>query len=253
MRLDHAEAVLSGVAVGATVSPANGRRCTPVYLDAGGGQVTNCVIRNGFAQDSDPAAAAVYMASADALVTHCVISNCCQLRSNGRGAIYGNGRLSNCLVVGNRAQSGAALIMLTESASLENCTFVENEVAGSGLHLKPAATCGVRNSIFAANLKDAASGFAFTDVPACFSCCLSDVTWLGGESQGRKASAAEVFNDRKRPWHLRPGSPAVNVVPASEVGALASVDLGGHARLVGGKLDLGCYECQSRGMMLMVR
>ena len=94
----------------------------------------------------------------------------------------------------------------------------------------------------------------FTDVPACFSCCLSDITWLGGESQGRKASAAEVFNDPKRPWHLRPGSPAVGVVSASAAGALPFVDLDGHARLRGRKLDLGCYECQvGGGLAILVR
>ena len=78
-----------------------------------------------------------------------------------------------------------------------------------------------------------------------------DVLQLGED--GLVAPASDIFNDARRPWHVKRGSPAHDVIPAAQAGEIPSVCLGGRARLIGGKLDLGCYECQSQGFLLMVR
>ena len=54
-------------------------------------------------------------------------------------------------------------------------------------------------------------------------------------------------------WHLRKFCPAVDVVKVSADEA-AGTDLDGNPRLIGMRLDLGCYEAPPvPGLMLMVR
>ena len=71
----------------------------------------------------------------------------------------------------------------------------------------------------------------------------------------RVASAEEIFRPpAKGDWRLRANSPARDIVPKSELPAdLPATDLGGNPRVYGVGLDAGCYECQSGGMMLLVR
>ncbi|MCL1888862.1 MAG: hypothetical protein FWF96_08350, partial [Kiritimatiellaeota bacterium] len=56
-------------------------------------------------------------------------------------------------------------------------------------------------------------------------------------------------------YHLATGSPAINAGPrAEEIDFdLPSVDLDGKPRLLGGKLDHGCFEANPPGTLLIVR
>ena len=255
--LNHAKAVLSGVTVDAGSLPrGNDRYRTPVYIDVGGGQVTNCVIQNGFQQSwGNWQSSAVFMGAESALVTHCVISNCWQLNDRDRGVIQLPGRLSNCLIVGCGTKS-TPIVSMTGKAVMESCTFVANDATASKLHLGLASTCRVRNSIFAANTIDGEPGFSPTALSeyqmSAYEHCLCDSRRLGVDGEAIVAPASDVFGGR-RPWRLKPGSPAVDVVPEGEAGPQPSVGLDGRSRIFLRKLDLGCYELQNYGTTILVR
>ncbi len=63
----------------------------------------------------------------------------------------------------------------------------------------------------------------------------------GGE--GNFSADPWVLGEGEHPWALGPGSPCVDAGPPDTTGlALPLLDLAGRPRLIGGRLDLGCYE-----------
>ena len=166
-------------------------------------------------------------------------------------AFDGPGQYDNCLIVDcNCQQDGGQPLMRLRTGSMVNCTVVGCAVPSGGIHLRMDAGARIENSILAGNTVAGEPGLAVSTGDF-FSHCLSDVTLQGTDNL--QAIAAEIFNDARRPWHVRPGSPAHDVIPAAVAGELPATCLGGRERLVGGKLDLGCYECQYKGLMIQVR
>jgi len=83
-----------------------------------------------------------------------------------------------------------------------------------------------------------------TDTPAPNATCLN-------------AQAGDVFKDfGAQNYRLKPGSPAINKGPRVGPGAVATagVDLDGKPRIIGSRIDLGCYEFPFLpGTLLLVR
>ena len=259
VRLNSGAALLAGVAIdgNSNVSADNHHRM-PVQFDTAGGCISNCVVRNGFVNNWTSVSAGIRCASDTAHISHCVISNCllktAQLTTSTgvyNSVFDGPGRYDNCLVTDNRCLQDQQHLIRLLGGSMTSCTVVTNVGSASAMHVFMTGGGYVRNSIFAANIVGDAPALQVSDAATRFAHCLSDVLQLGED--GLVASASDIFNDAHRPWHVKRGSPAHDVIPAAQAGELPSVDLGGRARLVGGKLDLGCYECQSRGLLLMVR
>ena len=104
LRLNHASAWVEGVTLQDGYKIGNGAN---LWIEALGGTVTNCVIRNGRKREYWNDGAAMYLNSANALVTHCVITNnnvSFTQASDGKInsiLLMGNGRVENSLIANN--------------------------------------------------------------------------------------------------------------------------------------------------------
>ena len=142
--LNHASATISGISVlggGANVAKAGGN----IYIDAGGGIVTNCVVANG----RGPSGGNIAMGSgsvvpaASSMVVDCVISNGTDTTSgwDSAGNIYSlGGRIQRCVIsdgyvaVGNGG--GNALV---KACTMENCLIT----GGSGGNASATICTGI--------------------------------------------------------------------------------------------------------------
>lgn len=221
------------------------------------GAVSNCVIRGCGARQSSgamPYGGGVYVGGTDALLTHCVVSNCTSVFDQKWGSsvcgagvhVANGGRVANTLVVNCRSGSatpGYALIvggiMLTEG-SAENCTVVGcwGSRAG-GIAAIPASkkTVSVVNCVAFGceqRIKDADGVLQTTasngdGTESCFTACAFDVT-------------AAAFADYAH-GDYTPAAGGALVDAGGSVVAPAT-DLAGNPRVYGVAIDIGCYEAQ---------
>jgi len=60
-------------------------------------------------------------------------------------------------------------------------------------------------------------------------------------------------NKAAEDWRISATSPAINKGVWNEAWGLTGTDLLGNSRLKAKKVDLGCYECQTGGLTLIVK
>ena len=274
----------------ANLTAENGHRMQPaspfgsnVSIDAAGGTVSNCVLRGGVTYGNYARGTGAWLNSADALLTHCVVTNNTapgngyQTTIGGGKGLYGglfvhvdNGTVANCLIANNRdsggwapggqdKQSWSSGVTVREGCLL-NCTVVTNEARWTGgvyLHSAGYATnvvvagcvnrCSYTNSLGQIGWSD----IGFKGTLANASHCASD----GGEALDATCVAGTMetfFRDvAARDYRPRMDSPLVDKGVA--YGGIASLDLLGKTRAQGAP-DIGCYENQSMPhTVLMVR
>jgi hypothetical protein len=79
-----------------------------------------------------------------------------------------------------------------------------------------------------------------------------DVAGLGFPGGTVVGTAAEFFKDYANgDYTPKAGGPLVN--KGSNYEGMAAVDLAGNPRVVGSKVDIGCYEGDGLGMIILVR
>ena len=282
--LNHPDALV------ANLTAENGHRNAPaspfgsnVSIDSRGGTVSNCVLRGGVSIGNYVRGTAAWLNSADALLTHCVVTNNSapgngyQTTIGGGKGLYGglfvhvdNGTVANCLIANNRDSSGWApggqdkqswsSGVTVREGCLLNCSIVTNEArytAGVYLHPNGYATnvvvagcvnkCSYTNSLGQIGWSDI--GFKGTLDNA--SHCASD----GGEeldSTCIAGTAAEFFLDMAgRDYRPAKNSPLINKGVAYE--GIASFDLLGKKRVQGRVPDIGAYETAPRHMIVCIR
>ena len=208
------------------------------YLGGGvfGGVITNCVISN--------CVAAAGGGACQATLQDCRVVDCW-------AAYYGGGICdtvaTDCLLFGNEAYQGGAAGGYDWGCDLYGCTVVSNRASyGGGVDL----SCLCWNSILWANVNghgrvsnwDYSStgvGWVSTGLE---SCC----TYPPGHAGG----AGCIYEDplfvsaARGDWRLSARSPCIDAGDNARVAAAR--DLGGAARIVGARVDMGCYEfCQT--------
>ena len=235
-------------------------------LWVGGATVRNCVIgntRKGSVTGQGPIWYGLGVRlEADGLVENCLITNVVGIgmhRSAGHAqgcAVHMvGGTLRNCLVAYNQCTDGMegedrvfSAGVYQKGGRIEYCTITANE-AGSG----PAGCYRVGgtmvNTIVWGNVNNDAAGE------------YDDVNVAGAAAQGmdRCLTSDPRFKAPQRgDFRLKGSSPAVNAGSWALVGETkdevrAMRDLLGCPRLLGSEIDLGCYECQVSGLMLIVQ
>ena len=167
------------------------------------------------------------------VLSGCVISNC--LAAFGGGA-YG-AVLENCLLVGNRAESywvqrttAGGLGGGVANCLMLNCTVAGNSAAsfGGGAYLDSGF--GAINSIVADNVCDKGFGNGNDIYGKGYYetiCSLSD-------------QDAKFVDAAHGDWRLSARSPGVDA--GSNAFVTAACDLSGNSRIVGPRVDMGCYE-----------
>jgi hypothetical protein len=281
--LDNAGAVLSGLAVeGGVIGGYADRKGGNVLIEANGGTVTNCILRNavmvaigaGDAAKSQAGGAAIASLSANGLITHCVITNNFATRGSasiGFGMAGGSivhvsapGVIRDCLVAYNATRSdnfGSTVylgINSSEGAALmENCTIAGNRAEDDVGDFYPvffsAASWGasynpmVRNTLIVGNVGASGSRKLFADA------------WVANFNATQLANAYGRFANCATDSELPDGLSMVNggirlrsgfrpvwnssVVDAgAEMLSPVGLDLWGNPRVVNGAVDIGCYE-----------
>ena len=255
--LNDPQALLTGVSV------------TRGATGTGGGagvHVTNGVLSNSVVHAcgcfGSYDGAAVYAQGQFAVVSHCVISNNTSRPGTVNHAAAGlqivNGaRAENCLIVDNRntesiASQGTAggVLILTEkigvTTRLVNCTVVSNEsMQVGGVYVVPATTQGAKsevvNTVVADNyLTPSPADGASANVNAQVSAYLKS-SQVGGENLFLSGT-----------W--LPQLKGLLWGTGDNAASSETTDLMGHPRILGRRVDIGCYENPLLpGLILLVR
>ena len=231
--LKNANAILSGLAIqnvdNAQNNGGSGYSGGGVQINANGGQVVDCIIRNN-KHSYGGTGTGIYMASASALVSRCVITNNHRASTTRGGGIFAtNGRIENCLIAGNTANYGTALCAATP-VKVVNCTIdgtvieERNMDPARGVYVNcvllspptPSDTFFATNCAFTADVEGTVNS-----------------TVLARQNMGF-ADAALRLSD---------SSPLVNAGTAYD--GIGALDLDGSPRVVGSAPDIGCWESQN--------
>jgi len=264
--INHPEAWVSGVTLanGANVNGAG------VFFGSSGGVVSNSVIRNNSATSSG-GSCVVWLDSTGALLTHSVVTNNTAYNHDSHTntkIVIINGLVENCLVAGNRftmpnvtGQRTSSIVELRTggNGTIRNCTLAGNDVSERGVFHNQTALLRVFHCVIAGNNN--------VDVPGAnvilqsgpnnvTDSSLDDFYEVLGLPNCRYAAPTIMFkNFAKGDYRLGSASPAINAGPplSPQEIAAAGVDLDGRPRVVGTRMDHGCYESPVRGTLLLVR
>jgi len=186
------------------------------------------------------------------LVTHCWSTNSTAWWNMTVAQLTGTGRMENCYIAGSDMQKGSVVEILSADAKLRNCTIVNNKVINDGRAAVYATAEGtVCNNIILGNvLANASTGNwvgASSTTPWRGNC----TTPLAGLLGSGNIDADPQF-DATEPWKLAKGSPCYGKGVNDEVGG--ATDILGQPRIVGRRVDIGCYEIPwTPGFLLYLR
>lgn len=231
-----------------------------VYIGVNGGTLSRCVVTNCSCLNGwGKAGGGVFVASgADAaLVDSCVITGCKAHREHLAGgnaiALYG-GVARNCLIVGNVDSGKNANNNNVGSVKVDGGVFVNGTVVGNGSAKCPgiwAVSGRIVNCAIGDNTTECDDGSANTSWagdPNCFENCIGPVkinaSCLAGEN---------LFDRSKGDYRLQPKSPALDAGVKMDWMVPDGKDFFGCRRVSNLKPDLGYWELQVSGLMLIVR
>ena len=255
-----------------------------LHINASGGTVSNCVIRGGVVNYMQR----IYASGAylqNGLLTHSIVEDCVirslqnsdNLRAQGV-MLEGSARMENCLLRNLKSGYGAALVVNGSGASVKNCTIVDCEVGAFAVNrsgwTETNACYGVHcaaGTVFntvAANVKRVAftgciaSGTS-TEFPATdyaglgpessaanFTTCASEMSAI---NEGSFVVTMEAFRDAAN-GDYRPNKGCALVNNGTQIAGWENiVDLAGKKRVLSRGIDIGCYECQYRGLVITFR
>lgn len=232
-----------------------------VFFEAGGGIVSNCILRGCAPNAYSDVGGAVYMASDDAVLTHCVLSNntigCTGGRQKGIAVAIAKGRMENCLVAYNSSDnttdttkdSNGGAVYLT-GGTMVNCTVFTNTHQGCAGVYADGGT--VANCLVVGNVSTLAGGDASVwrgDADG-FSRCLGEVRI----NDSCLVGTTDVFRPEKMKRDvLVPVGKSVACDAGDRTYVTEATDLYGRQRIFGASVDIGCAESQVGGLLLMVR
>jgi len=185
------------------------------------------------------------------------VSNCWTYGDGwgGKGGIFSvkGGNVRNALIVGNKASLTAPVYI--SAGKLENATIVcnTNAVTAANKEYTGGLLVGggtARNLILSQNWS--AKIAAVSNLTGSVTYTLTDDREVL-EGEGNKTGDPCFKQGEGRAWHLRSASPAVNAGLRLDWMTETSVDLDGKPRIRNRKPDLGCYECDTTGLTLIVR
>ena len=245
------------------------------------GVVSNCFLISGGSNSSGGSGGAAYVAGG--LLTHCVITNSyLGNRGNGISVYLKNGRVSNCLITKNRrvwsGSRNAFSLFYAEGGVVDNCTITDCWILknnpnkqlqmgnnsdkgveiGANAHAYNLAVSDIRWDIVPAdgeNAEELLDGVAapqrWAGTAASFVKCVTDDAAPINETCSTGTTATMFANYAN--GNLMPGPALRNKGGAIEGVAFPSVDLGGRPRVVGSRIDAGCYEGKSEAFMLFLQ
>lgn len=268
--LNNADACISGLSLENGYSYGSAGN---LLISSGGGTVSNCVIRGGVAREANQGGnGANVCINGPGLVTHCtIIGGMFDQGGNtaGSSSVYlnhVNARLENSFVDGYRDQISAgtrrAAGVTVNKGRVVNCTVVNcyttAETGGSFSGICVESTGTATNCVSAGNHDGSGTLRAFRSssgsllVNCAYDRIAGETDALSGMVSPIVGTAAEFFKDYANgDYTPASGGPLYNAGANYE--GMASVDLAGNKRLVGSRIDIGCYEARSSALTMIVR
>lgn len=285
LRLNHPDAFVANIAIenGHRYQQSGAPFGANLAIESRGGTVSNCIIRGGSWNGMYVRGLGAWLNSANALLTHCVITNnnasgasqqpgdSGDLAFGGMFVDIAKGTVANCLIANNRDTGGSGAVAnwrqsqtcgvtVRDGGRLINCTVVTNEARYTGgiyLTAKGVATnVVVAGCVNKCTYTNGLGKVVYTDIGfkgtiANASHCASD----GGEALNSTCiagTAEEFFADMAgRDYRPAANSPLVN--SGATYDGIAEIDLLGKNRVQGRFVDIGAYESSSRGFYIIVR
>lgn len=254
---------------GSVHQPTSGTTAGSAWIGANGGTISNCVVRGGYATHPYGVSAGILM-SGPGLVTHCVITNN-TCTSGLEPDTWGNpdvaaavvmkgagSRLENCLILNNRGSATGtkdklSTIYAASSASIINCTVISNLARNcAGIYANGSGVT-VKNCVMAGNFDvgNTTTNPNWMGTGNFVACATDDATPINESC--RIGTVGSFFKDYAgNDYRPAPKGPLVNTGVNYE-GIMAATDLGGNKRLIGSKVDIGCYEAAAAEFRIHLR
>ena len=256
---------------GSVHQPTSGTTAGSAWIGANGGTISNCVVRGGYAAHPYGVSAGILM-SGPGLVTHCVITNnvgTSAMESPWAGVGLGSavvmtgtgGRLENCLIQDNRgtAEGGGnnghekmSTIYATASSTIVNCTVISNRARNCAGIYAAGSGVTVKNCVMAGNFD---VGITTTNpnwmgTGSFVACATDDEAAINANCY--IGTVGTFFKDYANgDYTPTTGGPLVNKGVNYE--GMAAIDLAGQRRLLGSRVDIGCYEGNIAGTYIHLR
>ena len=271
--LNHPDALVANLVLnyGSAHQPSTDKTAGSAWIGANGGTISNCVVRGGRAGHPYAVTPGILILG-PGLVTHCVITNntgTSAMESSWAGTSLGNAvvlkgagsRLENCLIRDNRSgveggtgSDKTSTIYAKSSATIANCTIIENRARNCAGVFADGTGVTVRNCVMAGNTDvGAAEGNPNWVGTGTFVACATDDAEPINENCYATNTVASFFRDYAHgDFRPLPGGPLVN--KGVNYTPMASVDLSGEQlRLIGSNVDIGCYEAPDAGTVVLLR
>ena len=204
--------------------------------------------------------AIVNMSSSNARLLRCDIRDNTNPSSSESSTVWADaGVMENCLVCGNKGGTQGGGIRLG-AATVRNCTICDNAGAGDyqgnykigGVYFNNGAGSLI-NCVIAGNHGDKGTEYGGSSASKTIrNCAWGSGVDLLGEVAVAVDYATAFRNVTRRDYRPRRDSPLVDK-GRNEDWMTGATDLAGKRRVVNGTVDIGCYENQQLGLMLMVR
>ena len=263
--LGHSDAIVANVTMqkGGVV---NGYHGGNFFIQASGGMVTNCIVEQSSGSSVNSYAVGAYLEGG--LVTHTIFrKNTCGCEMGSWQGAHGGvlelrnaARAENCLFTDNPQNKEVYLIYVAGTSVLRNCTIVDSGLSAtndycktwSAVHIGSAnatvqnvVVAGVTNTVDGAACPPTGSVTKFLN--GAFD---GDVTGL---PVGTVTGTVATFFKDYGSGDYRPKTGGVLVNKGQNYEPTPAKDLGGNKRLIGSKIDIGCYEANAAEFCIRVR
>ncbi len=265
-RLNHADAIIRNMTL--TGGRTRNQRGGNVRIYAAGGSLVNCIITDGLIESGYyGSGSAIHSdATANVLISHCVITNNAMLVSAGGGTdssavFFSGGTMINCLIANNTDSLSAhtrntAGGVYLKGGTMINCTVYGNHssstsaTGSAGGVLMAGGT--LLNCAIAGNTRRGGDGedpilassiaFVSSGSPANISKSVSD-TGDGVAGEWVVVPTLDGLFHNPDEGNFMPGrASALLDAGTAYPGAASDTDLAGNDRIIGSAIDIGCYE-----------
>ena len=267
--LNHPDALVANLVLhyGSAHQPTSDTTAGSAWIGANGGTISNCVVRGGRASHPYAITAGILMLG-PGLVTHCVITN-----NSGTSAMEPSwakvwianavvmkgtgGRLENCLIRDNRSETEGgtgsdktSTVYATGSATIANCTIVENRARNCAGVFADGTGVTVRNCVVAGNVDvgAAADNPNWMGTGTFAACATDDAEPVNGTcfSGSLAAFFPRLAENVPVALKFRPAAGGPLCDSGVDYEPMAGVDLSGtQPRKIGAHVDIGCCEAES--------
>ena len=227
-----------------TVSWGNNDSGFNVRIEANGGVVEDCIIRDASGGNYQQHGQGIFLYGGRASRCRIQSNTCTSDNGNGGAGLGANaGLIEDCLIVSNKCNGGGA-VYLAGTAKMVNCTVAANTGGKyAGVYVSGSDARVVNCAILGNVANDTSEGKVYRGVTTGFVNCVADLEIPDStDCVVEEPSFRDMANGDFRPTAA---SACIDAgVERTAYGTVSTTDVGGSTRVVGEAVDVGCYENQ---------